>query len=165
MNIFRHHPCPALLLLALILASSCPALQAQEVFIRVRQSSQRAAQAPGNGYVQREVARFQLEALDFLESEGVKNVQEQILTDFLDTQAYFLSRFVSTFCEDVLTRRRITPEKAEERVRIFQISSEEHPLFFSVEAPNAEEFLLDADSFTPFSLNTDWKAAFESLRK
>lgn len=165
MTLSLHISHPKWLQLAALLAFLSPTLRAQEVFILVRQSNERAIQQAGNGYVQREVARFQLEALDFLESEALKNLQKQSVNDFLDTQAYFLSRFIGSFCDDVLTRRRITPEKAEERMLHFRHSADKHPLFSSQDAQHAEEFLNDSQSFTPFSLNTDWKAAFESLRK
>lgn len=153
------------LFLLLLLPLFSPALRAQEVFRLVRQTAERAATAPGSSFVQREVARFQIDALDLLENEGAKHFQEQGYTVFLDTQAYSLSQFMTALSEQVLFKRRITPEKAEEQMWRFRTCTERHPLFPTSEMPDADAYLQDENSPTPFSLNTDWEAAFDALKR
>lgn len=102
------------------------------------------------------VSQYKLNALNYIMSVCKKEGRENDVR-LLDLQAVNMESFIDDFREFSAKGEKISPAKKDEIVRCFTSASFAHPLFQN-ESP-----LVDggAGSLLPFSLNTDWSAAYD----
>lgn len=102
------------------------------------------------------VSQYKLNALNYIMSVCKKEGKDGDMR-LLDLQAVNMESFIDDFREFAAKGERISSAKKDEIVRCFTSASFAHPLFQN-ESP-----LVDggAGSLLPFSLNTDWSAAYD----
>ena len=127
-------------------------LGAQEVYNLVLANATRTVNSPTASYTQTQIAQFKRTALIYMKSKAFE-VSETVSSEFLDTQAYFMSEF-------------ITPDaERKERILSFMEISITHPLFHDPDEETTLSFIKDGGEITPFSLDTNWKEAFEAAEQ
>ncbi len=102
------------------------------------------------------VSQFKLNALNYIMNVCKKEGRDGDAR-LLDLQAVNMESFVDDFLEFEAKAEKISAAKKDEIVRVFTSASFAHPLFEN-ESP-----LVDggAGALLPFSLNTDWSAAYD----
>ena len=71
-------------------------VRAQDVFNYVLDNATRVVNSPTSGYTQAQIAQFKRTSLLYLQKKAFEQ-SETVATDLLDTQAYYLSEFLTLF--------------------------------------------------------------------
>ena len=125
---------------------------AQSVYDYVLNNATRIVNSPVSSFTQTQIAQFKRTAL-YEETDTIPSL-------FLDTQAYYLSEFVTLFFEHVSKGKRTTEDKLQKRVMIFTDASISNPMFNDPDKETTLSFILNHGEITPFSLDTDWEKAY-----
>ena len=152
----------ALLLVAIFLFVSAAAA-GQEVYNYLLESSTRIVCHPGSSFTQTRIAQFKRTALVYMKSKAFE-VMPCVTDQFLNTQAYYLSEFVTLFFDEVLRDKGLSASRRKEKIYMFMDASKSNPLFGDTDAETTDAFILDSGELTPFSLDTDWQKAYLAAR-
>lgn len=141
-------------------------LLAQDVFRMVTEGATRTVQNSMSGYTRRCMAQFKLDALHYLEQGATARLDSLERALLLDTQAYYLSEFMTLYFEVLLKnkRRGVTEESCRERVTLFMDAAASNPLFGDAPTEESQRYVTAGNSITPFPLNTDWQKAYYAAK-
>ena len=139
-------------------------LGAQEVYNLVLANATRTVNSPTASYTQTQIAQFKRTALIYMKSKAFE-VSETVSSEFLDTQAYFMSEFITLFFNEFVKIKKLPDAERKERILSFMEISITHPLFHDPDEETTLSFIKDGGEITPFSLDTNWKEAFEAAEQ
>lgn len=139
-------------------------LCAQEVYNLVLANATRTVNSPTASYTQTQIAQFKRTALIYMKSKAFE-VSETVSSEFLDTQAYFMSEFITLFFNEFVKIKKLPDAERKERILSFMEISITHPLFHDPDEETTLSFIKDGGEITPFSLDTNWKEAFEAAEQ
>lgn len=148
------------LLLSVLLLLAPLSLAAQHLFDLEVANCGRLLRCPNASYVQQRMAHFQQQALAYLAAQAVDSVSAR-RHHLLDEQAYHLSDFMRLFYQ-VRSDSTLSESQQDLWVQRFSEASVESPLFYDDDNPRVLEFIA-RQTFTPFSLDTDWEKAFHRI--
>lgn len=153
-------------LVAFVLPLLATHVGAQNVFRMVTESAQRTVSNPMSGYTQTHLASFKLNALNYLAQQGAARLQHEELNPLLDTQAYYLSEFLTLYFREILKNRHhgADADKQRQRVALFMDASKSNPLFADNDTVRTDAYINAGNQLTPFCLNTDWKKAYYAAK-
>ncbi len=151
-----------ILFFLLILTASANSLQAQEVYNYVLGNATRTVNSPTSSYTQTQIAQFKRTALVYLKKKAFEQ-SDSISSSFLDTQAYYLSEYVTLFFNEIVKTKRLSADKRKERVTLFMDASVSNPLFVDNDQETTMAFVTSGAELTPFCLNTDWQKAYAAV--
>lgn len=143
----------------IIIASCNFSLKAQEVYNLVLNNATRIVNNPTCSYTQIQIAQFKRTALIYMKAKAFEET-DSVPSSFLDTQAYYLSEFVTLFFNDVVMSKRLSVEKRKERIMMFTDASISNPMFDDADKDTTLAFINDGGELTPFSIDTDWQKAY-----
>ncbi len=150
-------------ILALLLALPVWASQsrAQEVYNIVLEKTTSIVNDPTSSYVRTKIAQFERTALVYLKSKSFE-ASDTVSADFLNTQAYYLSEFVTLYMKEVLmmSRKKGNENARREKISLFMSASECNPLFNDPDKETTLSFVTAEGEYMPFSLDTDWQKAY-----
>ncbi len=132
---------------------------AQSVYDYVLNNATRIVNSPVSSFTQTQIAQFKRTALVYMKRKAYEET-DTIPSLFLDTQAYYLSEFVTLFFEHVSKGKRTTEDKLQKRVMIFTDATISNPMFNDPDKETTLSFILNHGEITPFSLDTDWEKAY-----
>lgn len=135
-------------------------LSAQHVFELEVANCGRLLRNPNVAYVQQRMAYFQQQALAYLAEHAVDSLPAQ-RHRVLDEQAYHLADFLRLF-HQVRSHTALAEAQQELWVQRFSQASLDCPLFYDDAHPQTLDFIT-RQTFTPFSLDTDWEKAFHRI--
>lgn len=133
--------------------------RAQDVYNLVLNNATRIVNNPTSSYTQTQISQFKRTALIYMKSKAFEET-DSVPSSFLDTQAYYLSEFVTLFFNDVIKSKRLTDEKRKERIMMFTDASISNPMFSDPDKEVTLSFINDGGELTPFSIDTDWQKAY-----
>lgn len=142
-----------------IFAINSSTLKAQEVYNLVLNNATRIVNNPTCSYTQIQIAQFKRTALIYMKTKAFEET-DSVPSNFLDTQAYYLSEFITLFFNDVVTNKRLSDEKRKERIMMFTDASISNPMFEDTDQETTLAFIKDGGELTPFSIDTDWQKAY-----
>lgn len=142
-----------------ILMFGCKAAKAQDVYNLVLNNATRIVNNPTCSYTQIQIAQFKRTALTYMKSKAFEET-DSVPSNFLDTQAYYLSEFITLFFNDVVMSKRLNAEKRKERIMMFTDASISNPMFEDPDKDTTLAFIKDGGELTPFSIDTDWQKAY-----
>lgn len=142
-----------------IFAINSNALKAQEVYNLVLNNATRIVNNPTCSYTQIQIAQFKRTALTYMKTKAFEET-DSVPSSFLDTQAYYLSEFITLFFNDVVMSKRLSDEKRKERIMMFTDASISNPMFEDTDKETTLAFIKDGGELTPFSIDTDWQKAY-----
>ena len=131
----------------------------QEVFNRMYASATAVLNDPASNEAKTKLNYFFLTELNYLRSTAEQRMPE-VTTTFLDTHAYYLSEFVTSFFQQVSAAHRVSAECQHGVVMSYVNATIENPLFGDTDKEKVHSFLHDPQYPTPFSLDTDWEKAY-----
>lgn len=153
-----------LLLFALLLTSFSPAtLRAQEVYNYMLENATRTVNTPSSSFTQTRVAQFKLTVLIYMKRKATETMPT-VTENFLNTQAYYFSEFLSLFFDEILKDRRAKDEKRREKIHLFMDASLSNPLFNDPDEETTLSYIKEGSELTPFSLDTDWEKAYAAVK-
>ena len=74
---------------------------AQDIYNMVLGNATRIVNTPTSPYTQTQIAQFKRTALIYLKSKAFEQT-DSVTTQFLDTQAYFLSEYLTLFFDEII---------------------------------------------------------------
>lgn len=155
-----------ILVLGLILGTANA--EAQDVYNLVLGSATRIINNPTSIFTNVQIAQFKRTALTYMKSKALE-ISDTIPSALLDTQAYYMSEFITLFIDDIVKSKRLSDDKRKQRILMFTDASISNPLFNDPDKDTTMSFMTDGNELTPFSLDTDWHkayaAAISQLRK
>lgn len=134
-------------------------VKAQDVYNLVLNNATRIVNNPTSNYTQTQISQFKRTALVYMKSKAFE-ATDSVPSAFLDTQAYYLSEFITLFFNDVMKSKRLDNEKRKERIMMFTDASISNPMFDDTDKDTTLAFIKDGGELTPFSLDTDWQKAY-----
>lgn len=134
--------------------------KAQVVYNTVLDNATRVINSPTSGYTQAQIAKFKCTALIYLRNKASEMYQGEEYVRVLDTQAYYLSEFITLFLNEILKSKRLNEEKRKEKILMFMDASVSNPLFEDADEDNTMSYIIKGGELTPFCLNTDWQKAY-----
>ncbi len=145
-----------------LMAATVPSLRAQEVYNYVLANATRTVNSPTCNYTQTQIAQFKRTALIYLKKKAFEQT-DSVPSAFLDTQAYYLSEYVTLFFNEIVKTKRLSADKRKERVTLFMDASVSNPLFVDDDQDTTMAFITSGAELTPFCLNTDWQKAYAAV--
>jgi len=136
---------------------------AQEVYNLVLANATRTVNSPTSGFTQTQIAQFKRTALVYLKQKAFEQA-DSVSAAFLDTQAYYLSEFITLFFDEILKSKRLSEEKRKERIVVFMDASVSNPLFNDPDTETTMAFITNGGELTPFCINTDWQKAYAAAK-
>lgn len=134
-------------------------VSAQDVYNYVLESSTRVVNTPTSNFTNVRIAQFKRTALVYLKAKAFET-QEQVTEDFLNTQAYYLSEFVTLFFNELIKSKNDSEEMKKAKIDLFMDASFSNPLFNDSDTETVHAYVKEEGEITPFSLDTDWMKAF-----
>ena len=134
-------------------------INAQDIYNMVLGNATRIVNTPTSPYTQTQIAQFKRTALIYLKSKAFEQT-DSVTTQFLDTQAYFLSEYLTLFFDEIIKSKRLSEAKRRARIVLFMETSVANPLFNDPDTETTMSFINAGGEITPFCLNTDWQKAF-----
>lgn len=154
-----NHLMRRLAIIATVIALSPGSARAQEVYNLVLNNATRVVNSPTSGYTQTQIAQFKRTALVYLRSKAFEQT-DSVPAQFLNTQAYYLSEFLTLFFDEILKSKRLSDSKRKARIMLFMDASLSNPLFKDPDEDTTMAFIKNGGELTPFCLNTDWQKAY-----
>ena len=151
------------LLIFLFLLSIVATAKAQEVYNYVLNNAIRTVQSPTSGFTQTRIAQFKQTALTYLRKKALETMPE-VTDQFLNTQAYYMSEFITLFFDEILKSKKQDSEKKKAKIMLFMDASKSNPLFDDTDTETTDSYILEGNQLTPFSLNTDWPRAYAAAK-
>ncbi len=152
------------IILILFLAFFSNVAEAQEIYNIVLDGAKRVVNSPASSFTQTRIAQFKVTSLTYI-SQKAFETKEVVTEDFLDTQAYYLSEFLTCFFEEILTNRKMEGEKKKERILLFIDATVSNPLFHDTDTATVHSYINSKGEVTPFSIDTDWQKAFHAVKE
>lgn len=143
----------------LLFITSLTTARAQEVYNLVLENATRVVNNPLSNFMQTQIAQFKRTSLVYLKSKALEEC-DTISSGFLDTQAYYLSEFVTLFLNDVVLSKRLNDAERRKRIMLFTDASVSNPLFNDPDKDTTMAFINADGEITPFCLDTDWQKAY-----
>lgn len=150
-------------LILLFLLSIVATAKAQEVYNYVLNNATRTVQSPTSGFTQTRIAQFKQTALIYLRKKALETMPE-VTDQFLNTQAYYMSEFITLFFDEILKSKKQDSEKKKAKIMLFMDASKSNPLFDDTDTETTDSYILEGNQLTPFSLNTDWPRAYAAAK-
>lgn len=145
--------------LSFFLISLVVPAQAQKVYNTVMDNALHVLNSPSSPFTQVQIAFFKRDALLYLRKKAVE-ANGAPTGQFLDTQAYFLSEFLTLFFKGAVKTRRQDEDKWEKRKQLFTQASLMYTLVDDPDTSTTMAYMNKEGGITPFCLNTDWEKAY-----
>lgn len=134
-------------------------MPAQEIYNYVLDTSTRIVNDPTSSFTNARIAQFKRTALVYLKNKAFESMPE-VTEDFLNTQAYYLSEFVTLFINELVKSEEGAEELKKSKIRMFMDASFSNPLFNDTDTETIHAYIQEEGELTPFCLDTDWMKAY-----
>ncbi len=145
--------------LTLLLAASVSAASAQSLYKKVFDNATSVVNNATSNDQQIEINQYKITVLNYISNQ----VKKRKLTKdsyFYDSQAVNLASFITDFETNVIKARSISTEKRLEVIKVYRDASLQNPLFGDDDKELTCVYVNDKQTYTPFSLDTDWEKAY-----
>lgn len=136
----------------------------QEVYNLVLENATKVVNSPTSGFAQTQIAQFKRTALIYMKSKAFERT-DSVPAVFLNTQAYYMSEFLSLFFNVILKDKKSDASVRKEKILIFMNASAMNPLYNDEDKETTMAFVNDGGELTPFSLDTDWQKAYLAAKE
>jgi len=149
-----------ILLLACLAVLSAGQLQAQSLFETVYKQAIAKVNDGQSSQETLDINQFEVTALNYLTSQ-VKTRGLKKDSYFYDSQAVNLKSFVDDFLFYVNKARSVSAQKRKQVIECYRNASLQNPLFNDEDKQKVWCYVNDVQTYTPFSLDTDWEKAYD----
>lgn len=136
----------------------------QEVFNLVLDNATKVVNSPTSGFAQAQIAQFKRTTLLYIKRKAFERT-DSVPAKFLNTQAYYMSEFLSLFFNEILKNKKADEEARKSKIMLFMNASAANPLFYDTDKETTMAFINDGGELTPFCLDTDWQKAYLAARE
>lgn len=107
-----------------------------------------------------QVNQFKITALNYISNQVGKRKLEKD-SYFYDSQAVNLASFITDFETNIIKARAISTEKRLAVIGCYRDASLQNPLFGDTDKETTLVYVNDKQTYTPFSLDTNWEKAYD----
>ena len=149
-----------------ILSLACATrAQAQEVYNMVLENATKVVNSPSTNFTQTRIAQFKRTTLLYIKSKAFETMPK-VTTQFLDTQAYWLSEFLTLFFDQIVKdKKNRDDQERKARILMFMEASLRNPLFHDKDEETTLSYIKEGSEITPFSLDTNWELAYQYAKE
>ena len=152
-----------LILATLLCTMSFCTISAQDVFNQVVRNAKTVLDDPKADDFMISVSQFKYTALQYLCHTAMKQNDGSVDGNFLDIQAYSLNHFIISYFSELAKAQNASNSTQKDIMKKYWRASTENPLFENQDKETTDAFMDDHDCITPFSLNTDWEKADNTI--
>lgn len=149
-----------ILTIMMVAASSSLTLSAQTLYKKVFDNATAVVNNAASNDQQIQINQYKITVLNYISNQ----VKKRGLTKdsyFYDSQAVNLASFITDFETYVIKARAISTEKRLEVIACYRDASLNNPLFNDTDKETTYVYVNDKQTYTPFSLDTDWEKAYD----
>ena len=139
-------------------------VDAQSLYKTVRDGATKIVNNPNSSQANIDIAQFEITALNYLVAQVTKRGLAKS-EYFYDSQAVNMKSFVDDCRYYALKGSKISAAKRKQAVECFKNASLNNPLFNDADKKSTQVYMRDANTETPFSLDTDWEKAYDEATK
>ena len=108
-----------------------------------------------------QINQFKITALNYISNQVTKRKLEKN-SYFYDSQAVSMASFLTDFETNLIKARAISTEKRLAVIDCYRSASLQNALFNDQDKETTLVYVNDTQTYTPFSLDTDWEKAYEA---
>lgn len=149
-----------LLFATIIAAVSFATANAQNLYKKVFDNAISVVNNAASNDQQIQINQYKITALNYI-SNQVKKRKLEKNSYFYDSQAVNLASFITDFETAIIKARAISTEKRLEVLACYRDASLSNPLFGDDDKETTYVYVNDKQTYTPFSLDTDWEKAYD----
>ncbi len=138
-------------------------VKAQDVYNFVLENATRIVNTPTSSFTQTRIAQFKRTVLVYMRGKAHEEHPDGVTHNFLNTQAYYLSEFVTLFFDELMKDKGRDEEARKKKILLFMDASISNPLFEDSDEETTYAYINEPEELTPFSLNTDWQKAYYAV--
>jgi len=135
-------------------------LQAQSLYKKVYDNAVAVVNDAAANDQQIQVNQFKITALNYMSNQVTKRNQTRN-SYFYDSQAVNMASFITDFETYIIKARTISTEKRLAVIACYRDASLQNPLFGDQDKETTLVYVNDKQTYTPFSLDTDWEKAYD----
>ena len=135
-------------------------LQAQSLYKKVYDNAVAVVNDAAANDQQIQVNQFKITALNYMSNQVTKRNQTRN-SYFYDSQAVNMASFITDFETYIIKARTISTEKRLAVIACYRDASLQNPLFNDQDKETTLVYVNDKQTYTPFSLDTDWEKAYD----
>ena len=149
-----------ILTIMMMAASAYMTVSAQSLYKKVFDNATAVVNNAASNDQQIQINQFKITALNYISNQVNKRKQEKN-SYFYDSQAVNLASFITDFETAIIKARGISTEKRLEVLACYRDASLQNPLFGDDDKETTYVYVNDKQTYTPFSLDTDWEKAYD----
>lgn len=135
-------------------------VKAQDVYNFVLENATRIVNNPTSSFTQTRIAQFKRTVLVYMRGKAHEQYTDGVTHNFLNTQAYYLSEFLTLFFDELMKDKGCDEEVRKKKILLFMDASVSNPLFDDLDRETTYAYINEPEELTPFSLDTDWQKAY-----
>lgn len=135
-------------------------ISAQSLYKTVYERAISVVNDPKSSEEDIQINQFKVTVLNYITSQVKRRAMEKD-SYFYDSQAVNLASFITDFESDLLKARGISTAKRLEVINCYRDASLANPLFNDSDKEKVYCYVNDKQTFTPFSIDTDWEKAYD----
>lgn len=135
-------------------------LQAQSLYKKVFDNAVAVVNDAAANDQQIQVNQFKITALNYISNQVTKRKEEKNAY-FYDSQAVNMASFITDFETNIIKARAISTEKRLAVIACYRDASLQNPLFGDQDKETTLVYVNDKQTYTPFSLDTNWEKAYD----
>lgn len=143
----------------LLMTALTASVSAQEIYTEIRKMAQEVLSNPNANELSRKTNQFKLDALDYMAIKMREQMPDSTAA-FLDSQALALYNYTNLFIATLAENKAQPAAFQVKLIELFMDASYSNPLFYDTDKTLVLAYYSDGNSFTRFSLDTDWRRAF-----
>ena len=143
-----------------MVAASSLTVNAQNLYKKVFDNATAVVNDAASNDQQIQINQYKITALNYISNQ----VKKRGLTKdsyFYDSQAVNLASFITDFETYIIKARAISTEKRLEVIACYRDASLNNPLFNDTDKETTYVYVNDKQTYTPFSLDTNWEKAYD----
>lgn len=149
------------LIIAISLLAICSVqTYAQELYKKVYENATNIVNDPKSSEEQIQINQFKVTVLNYINSMVQKKKLEKS-TYFFDSQAVNMASFITDFQTNLMKARAISTAKRLEVINCYRDATLKYSLFNDTDKERVLCYVNDKQTYTPFSLDTDWEKAYK----
>jgi len=142
-----------------LLVIVCTSSNAQNLYKKVFNNAISVVNNVASNDQQIQINQYKITALNYITNQVKKRKLEKD-SYFYDSQAVNLASFITDFETNVIKARSISTEKRLEVIACYRDASLSNPLFNDSDKETTYVYVNDKQTYTPFSLDTNWEKAY-----
>ena len=149
-----------ILTIMMMAASAYMTVSAQSLYKKVFDNATAVVNNAASNDQQIQINQYKITVLNYI-SNQVKKRKLEKNSYFYDSQAVNLASFITDFETAIIKARAISTEKRLEVLACYRDASLSNPLFGDDDKETTYVYVNDKQTYTPFSLDTDWEKAYD----